>query len=96
MLGTNDIVLLLAVSAIGAVVGAALKWGESGTKFDPKTFLVSFGKGMIAALVFVLGYQTVDTLQWFDYIAVFVGCAGFDALLNRGQKTVKAIRTKSK
>ncbi len=89
MLGTIDIILLLITATIGAIFGAALSWGESGDPFTARKFLVSLGKGMIAALVFALGYQTVETLNWFDFIAIFIGCAGFDALLKRGQDSAR-------
>lgn len=44
--------------------------------------------GVIAALVFVLAYEGTVIITWFDYVKVFVGAAGFDALVKRAIGTV--------
>ena len=83
-----DIVLLVVCAIGGAIFGALLGWGESKESFNGRKFGASLGRGIIAALVFVLGYQTATEILVWDYIAVILGGAGFDALLKRGQGAV--------
>lgn len=89
MTTTNEAIGLVIVSIVGAVFASFLGWLESGKPFAPKKFIATLIRGIIAGLVFVLGYQTVATISWWDFISVFIGGAGFDALLKRGQGVLK-------
>jgi len=80
-----EIVGLVALSILGAALGSALGWLESGEAFAPRKFLATLIRGIIAGLVFVLGFQTKEAIVWWDFVSVFIGGAGFDALLKRGQ-----------
>jgi hypothetical protein len=84
-----EIALLVGFSILGAVLGALLGWGESGEPFNSRKFGMSLVRGIIAALVFVLGYQTTTEIVVWDYISVIIGGAGFDALLKRGQAALE-------
>jgi hypothetical protein len=87
-----DVGWLVFVSFLGALLGAIIAWLEATGNFDWKKFLASLLKGMVTALVFVLAYQTAKAVYWYDFIAVFVSSAGFDALLKRGQNGIERRR----
>jgi hypothetical protein len=87
-----DVGWLVLVSFLGALLGAGIAWLEATGDFNWKKFLASLLKGMVTALVFVLAYQAAEAIYWYDFIAVFVSSAGFDALLKRGQNGIERRR----
>ena len=86
------IVLLVFLSVLGAILAAVLGWAESGEDFDPRKFLSSVGRAVLAGLLSALFFQDIapqDVTIWIC-IAAFLMGAGVDVI---GHRAVRAYRT---
>ena len=85
-------VFYIALAAFaGGIVAAVLGWLDSGITFQPKKFLSSVGRAMVAAAAFAVGYSYSNGITPLEIAAAFVAGAGFDVLGNRGIGALKAI-----
>jgi hypothetical protein len=92
MFDVNQLIVVL-VAVGGAVFSAALGWLDSGESFVPRKFASSMLRAFIAGVVFALGYQTLPTIGFWDFILAFLGGAGIDVLGNRLSGAVAAHKT---
>ncbi len=80
----------IAVAAFGGgILSALFGWWDSKETFDVKKFMRSVGAGLLAALLFAVGYQFADGLGFRDIGYAILGGAGVDVLLNRALGTFK-------
>lgn len=79
-------VLYTALAAfLGAVVVALLGWADSQEPFQPKKFLASVLRGLVAAVTFAIGVNLTTTPSWPFYFVAFLGGAGLDVLGKKAQ-----------
>ncbi len=71
------------VAVVGGMVAALLGWLDSKEPFDGRKFGGSAVRSLIAAAVFVVGYQLSDGVNALDLFYAFLGGAGVDVLGNR-------------
>ena len=86
----------LALAAfVGGIIAALLGWLESQDSFQPKKFLASLCRALVAAAAaFAAAYYYSNEITPVEIAAVFVSGAGFDVLGNRGYGAVKALLNK--
>lgn len=73
----------------GAVAAALLGWSESAEAFVFRKFLGSILRGLLAALVFGVGYQFTDGLGVWGLASAFLGGAGLDVIGKKGMGAIK-------
>jgi peptidoglycan/LPS O-acetylase OafA/YrhL len=76
-------VLIIIDAVLGALVAAYMGWLDSGEPFDAKKFSSSILHGIIAAVIFVLGYSFATSVSPWDFLVIFLGSAGVDVVINR-------------
>lgn len=90
MVTNNELLILAAVSVLGAIISATLGWLESSEPFDARKYLSSIIRGILSGLVVFIGYQYVnlDTITPFDYVLALLMGAGVDVI---GHRTAKKL-----
>ena len=77
-------ILLILVTVFGAIIAAVLGWAESGEIFNPRKFIASIGRAILAGLLSSLLFQGVTEITvWLIVLALLTG-AGVDVIGNRG------------
>lgn len=86
-------ILWIALAAFcGGLISATLGWCDSGEPFQPRKFLASVLRAVIAGAIFAAGYSYLDEITGIDIIAALCGGAGVDALGNRAAGAIKRLR----
>lgn len=83
---TDVEMLLLALAAVaGAIVAALLGWGESHEPFEPRKFLSSLGRAVIAAVIVTVTELLLpgNNVTVKDYLYAFLVGGGVDVFGNR-------------
>lgn len=76
--------LYIALAAFaGALVSGLLGWLESKEPFNPRKFLSTVLRAILAGVVFAVGYTFRDGLSVLDLLYAFLGGAGVDVIGNR-------------
>ena len=83
---TLTICLLVAVA--GTITAATLGWLDSGEPFNGRKFTSSILHAVVAGIVIVIGYSFRSTVDWFDFVLIFLTGAGVDVTLNRIQGAI--------
>ena len=83
-------VLYIAGSAfLGGVVSSLIGWIGTTEPFVPRKFLSSVIRGLIAGVVFAIGYQFQQAgVTIMDILVAFIAGAGADSLGNRIGKSI--------
>jgi len=68
---------------LGTLTAAVLGWLDSGEPFNGRKFASSILHAVVAGVVIVIGYSFRTSVDWFDYLIVFLSGAGVDVTLNR-------------
>lgn len=79
---------------LGTLTAALLGWLDSGEPFNGRKFAASTLHAVVAGIVIVVGYSFRTSVDWFDYLIVFLSGAGVDVTLNRISGAI-ASRTKT-
>lgn len=88
-------VLYIALAAFaGGVVAAVLGYLDSELPFQPKKFIASLARALVAGAAFAVGYSYSDGITPLEIAAAFVAGAGIDVLGNRGIGAIKALLSK--
>lgn len=82
----TDMILLFAVTILGAITTSGLGWADSGKPFNARKFIPGLIRGAIAAAgVFAAQYSGyIGDVNPFTYIFAFFAGGGFDVVVNRG------------
>ena len=74
----------------GAVVAGLLGWYKSGENFDPKKFLPTFLRALLAGGTIAVSYPLIETLGFGTaLIGAFLVGAGFDDVWHKLAGTIK-------
>ena len=99
MIGMVEVALLILSGFVGTLIAIALGWSESQEPFDAKKFISSLIRGTIGIVIYIIGaYAMLPQITIWDYVAVALFAAGFDAVVKRGQGARRSSkeRTRSK
>lgn len=86
-----EILIIIVCTTLGAIVSALLGWLESGNPFDQRKFLASMIRGVLASLINAIIFQDVDPVTTWTYLVAFLGGAGFDVVVKRGQAAINTM-----
>ena len=85
---TLQILLLILCGVVGTAIAVLLGWAESQEKFDKKKAVASFLRGSVAIVTYITAnYALATQITLWDYVAIALFAAGFDAVLKRAQAT---------
>jgi hypothetical protein len=71
------------VAILGTITAAILGWQESGEPFDSGKFLASILHAFIAGAAIIVGFGFGPSINFLDYLVIYLAGAGVDVLLNR-------------
>lgn len=89
MITNMDLAILTLLAVLGALLVAIAGWTDSGEPFNIRKFYPSILRAITAGIIVVLGYQTVSSVDTFDFLLVFIAGMGIDAGGKRITDTVK-------
>ncbi len=78
-----DRIYIALAALLGSLVTAVLGWLESGETFNGRKFGGSAIRGLIAGVIFTVGYEISNGFSVLDLLYAFLGGAGVDVLGNR-------------
>jgi len=82
--------LWIAIAALGGgITSSLLGWLDSKEHFDPRKFLASVVRSLIATALFASGYALINGVTPMDIIVAFCGGAGVDVIGKTGQSLIK-------
>ena len=76
----------------GGIVAALAGWADNGGAFEPRQFLSSVIRALVAGGAFAIGYHFNGTVGVSDIIVAFIAGAGVDVLGNRVAGAMKGDR----
>lgn len=83
---TLQILLLILCGVAGTAIAVLLGWAESQEKFNQKKAVASFLRGSVAIVTYITAnYALATQITLWDYVAIALFAAGFDAVLKRAQ-----------
>ncbi len=84
-----EVLYIAGAAFLGGVVSSLLGWIGTTEPFVPRKFLSSVIRGLIAGVVFAIGYQFLNAgITIMDILVAFVAGAGADSLGNRIGKSI--------
>lgn len=92
MLSEIQILIIFGLSIAGTVTNAVIGYLESNEPFNPRKFVPSVLRAVIAGIGFAVGYGIVDVVitspgeLLIIYASVFLGAAGIDSMWHRISK----------
>lgn len=89
-----EVFYIASAAFVGGIVAAVLGYLDSKTHFQPRKFLASLIRALVAAAVFAVGYSYSDGVTPLEIVAAFIAGAGIDVLGNRGFGAIKALLNK--
>lgn len=93
MIGMVEVALLILSGFVGTLIAIALGWSESQEPFDAKKFISSLMRGTLGIVIYIIGaYAMLPQITIWDYLAVALFAAGFDAVIKRGQGAIAVIK----
>jgi len=83
---TLQILLLILCGVAGTAIAVLLGWTESQETFNKKKAVASFLRGSVAIVTYITAnYALATQITLWDYVAIALFAAGFDAVLKRAQ-----------
>ena len=83
---TLQILLLILCGVAGTAIAVLLGWTESQEAFNKKKAVASFLRGSVAIVTYITAnYALATQITLWDYVAIALFAAGFDAVLKRAQ-----------
>jgi len=83
---TLQILLLILCGVVGTAIAVLLGWAESQETFNKKKAVASFLRGSVAIVTYITAnYALATQITLWDYVAIALFAAGFDAVLKRAQ-----------
>jgi len=71
------------VAILGTITAAVLGWQESGEPFNSGKFVASLLHAIVAGAVIIVGFGFNSSINFLDFLVIYLTGAGVDVLLNR-------------